>query len=160
MKLQFDDLDLEPEPSCNYDYVLIFDNVSGRFMGKFCGSSCAGSTIVLESREARVVLRSDGSSNGAGFSLQAWRAAPCKWQWHRADKKSLGLYYSLQGDTAVKHSATQSNIVGFDIMITSMGNPVVGKRRSRGCLTSSVYIPVHFYMWTLLPEAGISGREK
>ena len=107
MKLQFDDLDLEPEPSCNYDYVLIFDNVSGRFMGKFCGSSCAGSTIVLESREARVVLRSDGSSNGAGFSLQAWRAAPCKWQWHRADKKkpwAVLLFAGRYCSQALRHA--------------------------------------------------------
>ena len=78
MKLQFDNLDLEADPRCNFDYVLIFDNISGRFMGKFCGSSCAGSTIVLESREARVVFRSDEGNNGAGFSLRAWRAAPCK----------------------------------------------------------------------------------
>ena len=72
LRLKFSTLSLEYDPGCNYDYVAIYDKPSGKFLAKFCGSTCEGE-VTVPSNMAKVVFHSNSQGVGQGFKLKYWR---------------------------------------------------------------------------------------
>ncbi|XP_055632024.1 cubilin homolog [Toxorhynchites rutilus septentrionalis] len=68
----FTDLELESHSNCRYDYLEIYDgrDVSGKNLGRFCHIDTDPIQLNTESNHAYVLMRSDDTNQGRGFSLK------------------------------------------------------------------------------------------
>uniref|UniRef100_A0A8D2IQV5 Cubilin n=1 Tax=Varanus komodoensis TaxID=61221 RepID=A0A8D2IQV5_VARKO len=70
-EVQFDQFHLESHPSCNFDYLAVYDGNSSSFkmLGKFCGNQIPP-TIRSTRDRVYIKLRTDRSLGGGGFLVR------------------------------------------------------------------------------------------
>lgn len=73
IKLTFDDFDIEKGPSCNYDFLRVYDggSSSSKEIGKYCGNKSPGE-VLTTGNKMLVYFRSDDRGSKKGFKI-TWR---------------------------------------------------------------------------------------
>merc|ERR1711962_1073123 len=74
IKISFDDLDIENEDSCFYDYVTVKDSNGAVLVGKTCGTT-KPEVVTSTTNKVDVIFHSDGSVTNKGFKL-TWVEVP------------------------------------------------------------------------------------
>merc|ERR1711962_1887363 len=74
IKISFDDLDIENEDSCIYDYVTVKDSNGAVLVGKTCGTT-KPEVVTSTTNKVEVIFHSDGSETNKGFKL-TWVEVP------------------------------------------------------------------------------------
>merc|ERR1712080_415034 len=68
IKISFDDLDIEYDGSCSYDYVMVKDSGGVTLVGKTCGTTKPGD-VTSSTNKVVVIFHSDYSVTNKGFKL-------------------------------------------------------------------------------------------
>jgi len=75
LRIKLQTMQMRADRGCNNDYLIIYDAMTGKMMGKFCGSSSRNSLITVPSTQARVVFVTDQSGTNRGAKLKFWSVA-------------------------------------------------------------------------------------
>ncbi|XP_065072372.1 CUB and peptidase domain-containing protein 2-like [Rhopilema esculentum] len=75
MELKLNNLDMEFDSNCDYDFVEIFDGPTDKThrLGKFCGNKVPKRPLKPSGNKVLIKFRSDDSTGGRGFKLE-WSA--------------------------------------------------------------------------------------
>jgi len=75
VEIEFTDFEVENEPSCGYDWLMITENNEDILMNKSCGSGNPSVDLVSKTNSVNVRFFTDGSQTMRGWSL-TWRSVP------------------------------------------------------------------------------------
>ena len=70
VQLSFTNIDIEPDPSCGYDSLSIYNgpDETAPLLGRYCGTHAA-SALTSSSSEVLIIFNSDLSNTGRGFQV-------------------------------------------------------------------------------------------